>query len=83
MNIDFGGVILDAVTAVGLIEWTKHLWKAKNTKLYAWLLPVTAAVVAFGLLWPPLRFGLQVWAVAQLAYPVLVQLPAKIAGGKE
>lgn len=82
MNIDIGTIVLHAITAVGIIEWTKKLWKL-DKRWYALLLPVVAVGVGFSTLSPPVMTGLRVWAIAQLAYPLLVQLPERLIKGEK
>ena len=78
IDINIGELILYAVTAVGIIEWSKHIVSCKSGRTYALILPLVAAGIGLATLVPPVLTALQIWAVAQLAYPVLVQLPAKV-----
>jgi hypothetical protein len=71
-----------ALSVVGIIEWLKQIVKV-DVKIYAGLLPFVAIGVGFSQLVPQLYTGLQIWAMAQLTYPILVQLPARIIKGNK
>ena len=82
-------ILLHALTAVGILEWAKHVSIEIRHRIitipktwYAWLLPVAAVGVGFSTLYDPAMIILQVWAVGQLAYPLLVQLPKRVIDGK-
>lgn len=77
INFDASMLILYSLTAVGIIQWTKTFVEAPKW-VYSLALPFVAMGAAFSTLVPPLDIGLQVWAFAQLTYPILVQLPEKL-----
>lgn len=81
-----------AFVAVGIIEWIKAgIDLAKTPKearkisgIVAWAaLPVAsfgAAALYDGGLWTVLSHGGEAWATAQIAYPLIVKLPAELIG---
>lgn len=82
ISVDIGALLLHAVTAVGLLEWTKRLAPALPKWVYAVALPIATAGVALSTLYEPALIWLRVWAWGQLAYKILVKLPDRLIQGK-
>jgi hypothetical protein len=83
MNIEFANIaeiLLHAVTAVGIIEWLKVTLRDVQTPkiLPVLALPLVAVGIGFSTLIPEVMIGLRVWAIAQISYPLLVQLPERL-----
>ena len=76
------------VSAVGIIQWIKGVWKGMPSLVASVFLPVLSlslalvAVVSFG--WAFLLFlllGGLAWAVAQLCYEIIVQSVPQVVQG--